>query len=393
LKILVRGPAANVGKQDTAPSSADRKSRRRRLPISGTLGAPLEWSPDASDWRRLETAYSKLRFDSHLRAEIEKAVEQYLYDAPFEVAAPAADDFMKSLVRARELAKQLEKVVHSFGTARSMVARHWERYFPREDGESRDGPTDEDDTAVFYRVLALPPRIGRDHRNFSEVTHAIFLALDGALRDVARPDSAVFSEGNSWSELVIDLALAFRSSSALADIPRARRATATKDPNRPRLSPFVRFVKELQATFNEKTLRRYPTGSAISEKLQKDFKKEIRQLRQYMPDARLSLEISQALSLLKARERGKKRCASAADLRTIQAAIAAGRWRQDSRSRAWAGYAVASALKLDANDTVVRSEIGELLKTWIKSGMLVVVEGLDDKRERRSYVEVGRPSA
>jgi hypothetical protein len=189
--------------------------------------------------------------------------------------------------------------------------------------------------------------------------------------------------------LVIDLALAFRSSSALALRPRARIATATKDPDRPRLSPFVRFVKELQATFNEKTLRRYPTDSAISE----DFKKEIRQVRRHMPDARLSLKISQALSLLKARERREKRCAPAADLGGVQAAIAAGRWRQNSQSKDWAGYAVASALKLDANDKAARSKISELLKRWIRNGMFVVVEGLDDKRERRSYVEVGGPSA
>ena len=381
-----------MGKQDTAPSSADRKSRRRRLPISDTLGAPLEWSPTAADWRRLETAYSdRLRFDSQLRAEIEKAVEQYLCDAPFEVAAPHANDFMKSLAKARKLAKELENVVRSFGGAGSMVARHWERYFPREDGEYIDGPADEDDSAFFHRIFALPSKRGRDHRDFSQVVHTFHSALAATLQDVAHTDSAAFSEGDAWSQLVVDLALAFMSSSALANRPRARIATATKDLDRPRLSPFVRFVKELQATFNEKTLRRYPTDSAISEKLQKDFKKEIRQLRRHMPDARLSLKISQALSLLKARERREKRCASAADLRAVQAAIAAGRWRQNSQSKDWAGYAVASALKLDANDKAVRSKISELLKTWIKNGMFVVVEGLDDKRARRPYVEMRDP--
>ena len=30
-----------------------------------------------------------------------------------------------------------------------------------------------------------------------------------------------------------------------------------------------------------------------------------------------------------------------------------------------------------------------LLKTWIQNGMFVVVEGLDEKREKRSYIEVG----
>ena len=380
-------------KQDSVQSSADnhgapRKSRYRRLPISGMLGAPLQWSPTPDDWRRLETAYSdpparRLRFDSDLRAEIEKAVEQYLCDAPFEVAAIKSS--AKGLAKATRLAKDLGEVVRSLGGEGAIVARHWERYFPHEEEErTHEARTDEDDAALFARIVDTPCKWGGNHRDFRQVVRMIFYALDESLREVARKDAAAFSKGDAWKELVIHLARAFKS--------RGHKATATKDTNRP-LSPFVRFGKELQATFNEKTLRRYPTDSAISEELQKAFKKEVRQLRRYMRDARLRLEISQALSLLKARERREKRCASAANLGAVQAAIAAGRWRKNSQSKDWAGHAVASALKLDAKDKAARSKISALLKTWIKNGMFIVVEGLDDKRERRSYVEVGRPSA
>jgi hypothetical protein len=270
-----------MGKQNSAPSrggwhGAPRKSRRRRLPRSGTLGAPAKWNPSDADWGRLETAYGAT-FNNDLRAEIEEAVQEYCSWAPFEDTALFADDFIRKLIKARKLANDLGKVVHSFGVTGSMVTPHWERYFPREDEEHLpEGPADEDDKALFDRIVAMPCKRGRNHRDFSQVVHMIHSALDAALRDVARENSAAFSEGDTWMQLVADLARAFRSS--------RYKATATKNQGSP-LSPFVRFVKELQATFKDETLRRHPT------------------------DAALSRAISQALVLLKAKssdERYKK---------------------------------------------------------------------------------------
>jgi hypothetical protein len=247
-----------AGKRNSAPlragwHGAPRKSRQRRLPISGTLGAPLEWSPTAADWGRLETAYGAT-FDSVLKAEIEGAVEQYLYDAPLEVAAPRADDFMKSLAKATRLAKDLGKVVRSFDGAGAIVARHWERYFPRDDGEYIGG-LDDDDNALAQRIIALPSRRGRDHRDFRQVVHTFHSALAAAPQDVNSRHSAAFSEGDAWEHLIVDLARALRKTRL--------RATASKDPNRP-VSPFVRFVTELQETFKDETLRRHPTPAGLS---------------------------------------------------------------------------------------------------------------------------------
>jgi hypothetical protein len=108
------------------------------------------------------------------------------------------------------------------------------------------------------RIVAMPCKRGRNHRDFGQVVHTIYSALGDTLRDVEREGSAAFSEGDAWMQLVADLARAFRSS--------GYKATATKDlkrPNRP-LSPFVRFVKELQETFQDKTLRRHPSDDALS---------------------------------------------------------------------------------------------------------------------------------
>jgi hypothetical protein len=249
-----------AGKCNSSPSragwhGAPRKSRQRRLPISGTLGAPLEWSPTADDWGRFESAYGAT-FDSVLRAEIERVVAQYLYDAPFEVAAPPAEDLMKSLAKATRLAKDLGKVVHSFGGGGAIVARHWKRYFPAEEEDrAREALADEDDTALFARIVDMPCKQGRNYRDFSQVVHTIFSALDASRREIARNGAAAFSEGDAWSQLIVDLACAFLS--------KDLGVSATKNADR-QLSPFVRFVKELQATFEDENFRRHPTGPGLS---------------------------------------------------------------------------------------------------------------------------------
>jgi hypothetical protein len=80
---------------------------------------------------------------------------------------------------------------------------------------------------------------------------------------------------------------------------------------------------------------------------------------------------------------------STADLRAVQAAISAGRWRENSQATDWAGKAVAQVLNLDPTNTAHKAKINALLKTWIVSGALVVVEGRDARHEVRSFIEVG----
>ena len=78
---------------------------------------------------------------------------------------------------------------------------------------------------------------------------------------------------------------------------------------------------------------------------------------------------------------------AASDLRAVQCAIAAGRWRESVQAKEWAGHAVAAVMKLDAEAD--KAKIVALLKTWIESGALVVVEGEDEQRKKRAFVEVG----
>jgi AAA domain len=80
---------------------------------------------------------------------------------------------------------------------------------------------------------------------------------------------------------------------------------------------------------------------------------------------------------------------TAADLRKVQAAIAEGRWRANPQAKDWAGVAVAKVLNLDPTVKAHKAKITAMLKTWIANGMFVVVEGLDAKREKRDFIEVG----
>jgi hypothetical protein len=80
------------------------------------------------------------------------------------------------------------------------------------------------------------------------------------------------------------------------------------------------------------------------------------------------------------------------DLRGVQVAIAAGRWRESPQAKDWAGHAVANVLNLDATNKANRAKVAGLLNTWISTGMLVVVDGEDAKRMPRKFIEVGTPA-
>ena len=87
---------------------------------------------------------------------------------------------------------------------------------------------------------------------------------------------------------------------------------------------------------------------------------------------------------------GTQACAAITGLMPQQCAIASGRWRENSQAKEWAGHAVAAAMKLDVETH--KAKIVALLKTWIGNGALVVVEGEDEKRMTRKFIEVGKPA-
>jgi hypothetical protein len=81
------------------------------------------------------------------------------------------------------------------------------------------------------------------------------------------------------------------------------------------------------------------------------------------------------------------------DLRAAQEAVSAGGpWRENCQATDWVGKPIAEALRLDIKNPSHAMKVKMLLKTWIENRMFVCVEGLDAKRNKRVFVEVGQPA-
>jgi len=79
---------------------------------------------------------------------------------------------------------------------------------------------------------------------------------------------------------------------------------------------------------------------------------------------------------------------TATDFDKVAAAIRAGKWRENQQAKAWVGHAVADALNLDAGDNFDKAKILGMLGIWLKAGSLVVVEGKDEHRVDKKFIEV-----
>jgi hypothetical protein len=80
---------------------------------------------------------------------------------------------------------------------------------------------------------------------------------------------------------------------------------------------------------------------------------------------------------------------TAGDLLTAQKAVNGGRWRKDYQCKDWVGRPIAKALGLDPDNKADRAKVKAWIATWTENGALVEVEGKDEKRNIRTFVEVG----
>lgn len=77
------------------------------------------------------------------------------------------------------------------------------------------------------------------------------------------------------------------------------------------------------------------------------------------------------------------------DLRKAQQAVSNGRWRENIQAKDWAGIPIAQVLGLDPTNKAHKAKVRSMLQIWIANGMFVVVQGQDEKRNPRSFIEVG----
>lgn len=80
---------------------------------------------------------------------------------------------------------------------------------------------------------------------------------------------------------------------------------------------------------------------------------------------------------------------TAQDLYAVQQAISGAGCRKDPRSENWVGTTIAATLSIDLDEPSGLAKVKALIKTWLDSGALRVVEVRDEKRNKRQGVDVG----
>jgi hypothetical protein len=241
-----------------------RKSRKPRIHLSGTLGAPVKWIPGEGEWGHLESVY-KTKFDDHLRADITDAAERYFYWSAFEKSAPFVNDVAKKLRSARKLANELQKAAVQFGSVAPLVARQWSRRLPgkHEEGigemsiRDDEGELIEDQKTALEDIFAAEAAPHHVFSSFRDVTFAIFSTLDESLRELKDRSAPQFVEGEAWDQMIDELDRAIDS--------HGLKVSASKGSTR-EISRFVRFVDELQSTFKEE-FRRFSTDGSLSKEI------------------------------------------------------------------------------------------------------------------------------
>jgi hypothetical protein len=76
------------------------------------------------------------------------------------------------------------------------------------------------------------------------------------------------------------------------------------------------------------------------------------------------------------------------DFEKAATAIRSGQWRENIQAKDWVGHAVGRALDLDVMEKAPKAKVNGIVKAWLRAGTLKAVDGLDDKREKRKFVEV-----
>jgi hypothetical protein len=76
------------------------------------------------------------------------------------------------------------------------------------------------------------------------------------------------------------------------------------------------------------------------------------------------------------------------DFDKVAARIRSGRWRESPQAKDWVGIAVAGALDIKLETKSDRARVLGMIRIWLASGSLIVVDGEDAKRMPRKFIEV-----
>lgn len=232
-----------------------RKRRLLRLPQSSGRGGDRSFSPTLGDWSRIEEAYGH-PIDASGRKEIVALVESYFRFQPAERAAPFADDTLAYLDRLEKAGKKFWDVLLERQNM-PMSMKEGQSYIAEED-QIRDSGKGYAQSILGSHLKKLDFRHKTDWNSLLDVIGAFQAATVATRTDIEdRVAKVGFVEGRRWQNLVWHLGEWARGSS----LPTA--LTKFDDPSE--AAPFVRFVRELQATFPLEFRRHDTSNAALTE--------------------------------------------------------------------------------------------------------------------------------
>lgn len=218
-------------------SQAERKSRRkstRKRVGQAETSEHYTFRPTPEQWAAFEEAYGQ-RLPDTLRDQIAEAVQSYFGWEPFERHAPFADDVLNYVEQVRKAAIALQRA-----PARAVP------------------PNAASYARINLASLFADPRLGESGRleTFRSIIRNFVSACDSLKGSVV--ENKGFEEGDAWRSLIRKLRRHFED--------HGFRAKASKDSDKRngRPSPFVAFVRALQATFPPALVRHHHSDDALS---------------------------------------------------------------------------------------------------------------------------------
>lgn len=242
-----------------------RKSRRLRLPQASGSGGDRSFSPAAQDWERIERAYGHA-IDPDGRQEIIVLVESYFRFQPAERLAPYADETLAYVGR---LAKAGEKFWDVLLERQNLPfsKKDGDDYIAEED-KIRDQGKGFAQSVLGGHLKKFDFRHQTDWNALLDIVGSFQAAVAETQRDITqRAARTGFVEGRQWANLVWKLGEWARTRNLPVGL------TKYEDPTQ--AAPFVRFIRELQSTFDEQFRRHDASNIALTQAIASSWR-EIR---------------------------------------------------------------------------------------------------------------------
>lgn len=218
-----------------------RASRKKRLPISTAVGKQPKWTPGDEVWLKIVSAYN-VALDSDMRAEITAIVDKYFENEPFGRNAAFSDS-------ATDWLNGVERAAHAFVEACMSAGGGGGKVYAE---------------SMMNEWLQKTDSKAPQPRHMVRAMMDIAFAARASSDEIKSEDHPRFHEKKAWRVMVADLwALAFDNG-----LPYKINKSGFVD-----TSPFVAFIRELQASFNDAPSEYAHSDAALTEEISKATRK------------------------------------------------------------------------------------------------------------------------